>query len=234
MNYSRSFTFMFDDEKWLSKSLFSVVIMLVPILNLAWLGYCLDVIRNSCKGVPELPEWDNIGDKFIDGLKYIIARWIYALPVVIIIVFPLLFVALPVIFSQDNERLAGFLWVIFAFVVIAVISIVMIYSLVLSFISPAIAINYTRNDSFGSFFQIKKIFMTIRKDLTTYSLAWLLGFAAIILASIASFIIGIFVGWVPCLGSILSIVASMIASVWGSLVVFHLYGQVSARLSTTI
>lgn len=55
------------------------VVMLVPIVDFIGLGYYLRIIKSTLAGVDELPEFDNIGELFIDGLKLIIVSLIYML-----------------------------------------------------------------------------------------------------------------------------------------------------------
>ena len=69
MDIGKSFSFAFEDKQWLSKLGLGAVIAMVPILNFAWSGYMVEIIRNVMKNVQEpLPNWDDIGKKFSEGL----------------------------------------------------------------------------------------------------------------------------------------------------------------------
>lgn len=230
MNFRKALTFMFEDESWLSKSLLGVVVMMVPVLNLAWIGYCLDVVRNTCHGVQTLPTWDDIGDKWLDGLKYLLARWIYTLPVAFIIIFPVIFTLFPIIASQKNERLAAVLWVVMALVTLVTIAIVFLYSLALSWFSPAFVINYSRKNNFGAFFECGTFFSMMKSQFSMYLTAWIAAFALSILASLAAGLFSAFLSLIPCLGYFASVAVSLAATVWASLVSYHLYGQVGVGL----
>lgn len=91
MNFSRAFTYAFDDRDWLVKLLVSAMITLlavlltVPLVGLAlWalaLSYLVLIVRNVRAGVPlPLPIWDDFGKLFSDGLPVLGAAIIYNLP----------------------------------------------------------------------------------------------------------------------------------------------------------
>ena len=64
MNYQRSFTYIFEDEKWINKCLIGIAVLIVPILNFAWIGYALQIIRNPDR----LPEWDHMDELWDAGI----------------------------------------------------------------------------------------------------------------------------------------------------------------------
>ena len=69
MDAEKSFTFPFEDTEWVSKLGLGALISMVPILNFAWSGYLVDIIRNVMNNDAEpLPTWDDLGKKFNDGL----------------------------------------------------------------------------------------------------------------------------------------------------------------------
>ena len=53
MNIEKSFTFPFEDKQWISKLGLGAVIGLVPILNFAWSGYMIGIIRNVMNNMTE-------------------------------------------------------------------------------------------------------------------------------------------------------------------------------------
>ena len=63
MDIQRAFTFITDDEKWITKLLIAVVIsffsfLIVPIFIVS--GYAIQIARNSRDGMDTpLPEWDD-------------------------------------------------------------------------------------------------------------------------------------------------------------------------------
>lgn len=57
-------------------------ILVIPIFLVY--GYVFRIIKATLAGMDELPEFDEIGDMFIDGLKILVVGIVYAIPVWII------------------------------------------------------------------------------------------------------------------------------------------------------
>ncbi len=57
-------------------------VLIVPVFLL--IGYVFRIIKATLAGIDELPEFDEIGDMFVDGLKVFVVGFIYAIPVWII------------------------------------------------------------------------------------------------------------------------------------------------------
>ncbi|WP_048191655.1 DUF4013 domain-containing protein [Methanobacterium sp. SMA-27] len=62
--------------------IFLISVLILPIF-LAY-GYMFRIIKATIAGIDELPEFDAIGDMFIDGLKIFVVGIVYAIPVIII------------------------------------------------------------------------------------------------------------------------------------------------------
>jgi len=67
-----------------SKVVILGVILIIPIVNFIGLGYLFRIIKATFAGIDELPDFDEVGELFIDGLKIFIVSLIYAIPVIII------------------------------------------------------------------------------------------------------------------------------------------------------
>lgn len=57
-------------------------VLIVPIFLL--IGYVFRIIKATLAGIDELPEFDEIGDMFVDGLKVFVVGIVYSIPVWII------------------------------------------------------------------------------------------------------------------------------------------------------
>ena len=57
-------------------------ILIVPVFLL--IGYLFRIIKATLAGLDELPEFDEIGEMFIDGLKVFVVGIVYSIPVIII------------------------------------------------------------------------------------------------------------------------------------------------------
>jgi Protein of unknown function (DUF4013) len=62
--------------------IFIACILIVPIFLVY--GYLFRIIKATLAGLDELPEFDEIGDMFVDGLKIFVVSIVYAIPVWII------------------------------------------------------------------------------------------------------------------------------------------------------
>ena len=68
------------------------IILIIPIVNFIGLGYYLRIIKSTLAGLDELPDFERVGELFIDGIKLLIVCIIYA-------IVPLIFYALSFAFA---------------------------------------------------------------------------------------------------------------------------------------
>lgn len=73
----------YPSTKW-TNNLILGVIMIIPIVNFIGLGYLFRILKATFAGIDELPDFDEAGELFIDGLKILIVGLVYAIPVFII------------------------------------------------------------------------------------------------------------------------------------------------------
>ncbi|QPC84350.1 DUF4013 domain-containing protein [Phototrophicus methaneseepsis] len=91
MDFGYSLSYVFEDERWISKLamlLLFTLLSAVPLLGLlalaVALGYLVELVGNVRTGfVRPLPEWDNIEEKFRLGGYLLIAWFIYHIPFVL-------------------------------------------------------------------------------------------------------------------------------------------------------
>ena len=88
MEYGKAFTFVNEDEKWVSKLLIGAVMaylgfLIIPVFILS--GYSVEILENVANGsVRPLPEWDDFfGPKLRKGLNVFVIRFVYALPLIV-------------------------------------------------------------------------------------------------------------------------------------------------------
>ncbi len=155
MQAGKSFTYMFEDTQWPSKTLIGALVGMVPILNFAWLGYLIGVLKNVSRGENTLPLWDDFSDKFMDGLKIGVASLIYTLPATILVMVAAVVFIIPAI-AQDQDMQAILMGgASLAYLLLC--SIVGLYFLVFSFFVPAISIHFARVGTFKSCFEVGHI-----------------------------------------------------------------------------
>ena len=226
MDIGKSIGYVFEDKKWTNKLLIGALVSIVPIVNFAFAGYWTIIMRNVTERNPTpLPEWDNFGDKFIKGLMLWLAGLIYSIPALI------LFCPLAILpfFSGNNQDGRGVLGGLFAGTALLLTCIVGLYILLVSFLFPAINLNFARKGSFASLFEFGQIWPIMSRNLSDYIVAWLI---AIVIAVAASFVIGLIAGViaiVPCIGWLISWLLLAATTVWVGTVYAHLFGQVGAE-----
>ena len=76
----------YPSSDW-KKYLILGVLLVIPIVFFIAFGYILRIIKSSIAGYDELPEFDDLGSLFIDGLKVFLVTIVYnIIPLIIIIV----------------------------------------------------------------------------------------------------------------------------------------------------
>jgi hypothetical protein len=204
MNFGKSFTYMFEDDNWISKYLIGILISIVPILNFAWAGYGIGIMRNMARGMEKpLPSWDNLGEKLKDGLIIFVATFIYLLPAIIV------FGIGGIISAASGGKGAA------SFLTILTSCCGAIYVLAFSFLAPALLIHYARTSSFAALFQFGEVIKLATGNMSQYLMAWVTGLIAGAVLSILS----------PVL-IILCIVPFFIGVAWVTSVSYYAYGQV--------
>jgi Protein of unknown function (DUF4013) len=230
MNLEKAFKYPFEDKQWAGKIGMSALISIVPILNIAWLGYIIQIIRQVIKGDPlPLPGWDDLGKKFMDGLLLFLATLVYALPVILLIGVPLAIIV-PASFAGSFSTQDMFTTILAAagVVFLGLACVLVLYGLALSVAFPAIYVQYAHKGTFASCFAFKDIFALIKKNAGAYFTAWGVYLGISIGASLAAGIISGLLGWIPCLGQLIAFSAGIAASIYVQLVYAHLFGQFGA------
>jgi hypothetical protein len=202
IDIGKAISHLFDDPEWVSKTVIGAVLSIVPILNFTVVGYELRLIRNVSQGQARpLPAWDDIGEMFVEGLWLGIARLIYALPVIFGIVLGIMtfygsiFVGAVAADSQRGDpNNAAAVFIPLAFLGGSVFcGLAILYSLVFSFLSPAIAANFVRHKTFASCFNFGQIIALIRRNPNPYLMVWvtalLAGFIYLGISSVSSFLL---------------------------------------------
>jgi hypothetical protein len=218
MDIGRSFTFMFDDDKWIEKIAIGGLLVLtaaIPLVNiftgLVILGYMLRLLRNVSEGDPTpLPAWDDWGGDWMRGLMVVLALIVYAIPIILISFFVSLLGAI----AGQTAALEG----LANLCAVSLSCLSGLWSLAIIIVFPAAMIMYVDEGEFASFFNFRRIFRFIGDNLSNYIIALLL----IIVANI-----------IGGLGVILCVIGVFFTMFWAYLVMGHLLGQVKAQAMPT-
>jgi hypothetical protein len=231
MDIGKSFSFQFEDRQWISKLGLGAVIAIIPILNFAWSGYIVGIMRNVANNLPEpLPQWDDLGKKFTEGLILFAVGLVYALPILIVLCLPLSIFIFSSILSGNNnlqnaaQTLAAAGGVLFA----CLMCLFIIYLFVLSVVYPAILVLYSREGTFASCFKFREIFNLINRNAAPFLTAWGINLLSGIGIGLGAGIFNALIGWIPCVGWIAALIVGLGASVYIATIYAHLFGQFGA------
>jgi hypothetical protein len=208
MDIGSSFTYMFEDEDWIKKILIGGVVALIPIVNFAAIGYLIQTLRNVRDGQPlPLPEWDQFGQYFMDGLWVFLIFLVWAIPIILVACLQGIGTA---VLAEANEDVASAVGI-----VSACFSCLMgLWGLVLGIIGPAILIRYAEVGEFMAGFRFSEVFAVITANIGNYIIVMLLIWVASFVAS---------------LGVILCVVGVIFTQFWSYLVAGNLMGQLAAQ-----
>lgn len=219
MDIGKSFTYMFDDEKWIPKlgiALLMVVasFLLVPILLV--MGWMVATTRNVKDGLANpLAEWDDWGQLLRDGGIITLASLIYSAPFIILFIIGFFATIGFGGLSGVSEDLA----VVGIFATYGVLMCLgALMALALFFIGPAIVLQYIRTNDFAACFQFGEIINILRENTTDIIIVALVPFGISLVASVLAAI--------PCLGWIIA----FLATPYQYAVLGHLYGQLANKM----
>jgi len=228
MDAEKSFTFPFEDKEWISKLGLGVLIGLVPILNLAWSGYLVGIIRNVMNNdMQPLPAWDDLGKKFNEGLILFVVGLVYALPILIAFCLPLGILAASGLLSENSnmQDISRILTGAGGILLFCLLGVFLLYGLVLSVLYPAILVIFAREGTFASCFKLRDAFELISKNAGSFFTAWALSVAVSLGVGLLVGFVNMVVGFVPCIGWIIGLALSMGAGGYATAVYAHLFGQ---------
>ncbi len=101
-------------QDWV-KLLILGIILIIPIVNFIALGYYLRIIKSTLAGIDDIPDFDDVGELFIDGLKILVVGIVYS-------IIPLIFYLLAFVFAGTGDFSSmAFNGIAFVFFLIAIL-----------------------------------------------------------------------------------------------------------------
>lgn len=209
MDIGKAFTFIFDDEDVIKKLLIGVIVFIIPIVNFAGLGYLVHLIKNVEEDLePPLPDWDNFGGYFMDGLKVLIGLLVYSIPMLLVgCVLVVTSIAIQRgVNSADVDT-------VMSIVAVCLTCFSLIFALLLYALMPAIFVRFAETGELSSVFRIGELWSFIQQDVGSYAIVVLLSFV------IFSFL--------APLGIIACFIGAFFTQWWAYLIFGHLTGQLA-------
>lgn len=172
IDFAQPFRFVFDDPDWVRKIavgglFYLLMFVFVGIFFVA--GYAVRLGRNVIRGdARPLPEWDDLGEYFADGVKVFVITMVYALPLFVIWGFAMGGMALSGAF--ENEE-AGALVAAFSGCWMLIMS---LFALVYSIMLPSVLITFVGTGSMAEAFNVRRVMRFVVENPANYALAWLI------------------------------------------------------------
>jgi hypothetical protein len=192
IDLARGFRFVPEDPDWIKKILFGGLFSLLGLVIVGWFfvgGYFLAVIRRAARGEPRpLPEWDDLGGLFVDGLR---ATGLYLAHFLGILAIPLALGCLVGVLAgglgslgaahRGSDELAGVLGMGMGLLYM----VVALAALVLFLYIPAAMTRFALLGSFSAGFDFRENVAFIRRNLLNYVLALVIYMVASFVAQFA-------------------------------------------------
>lgn len=215
MDISKAFSFVFEDEEWVSKILIGGLIALIPLVGqLAALGYALKVAQNVAQGNPRpLPRWNEFGDHLMRGLYDFVIRLVYALPVVVL---GLLFGCVAAFSggaasSQRGQQQVGAL---FGVLGICLVPLMIVLGLALSLLSFAALARFIATNNLGQALRVGEVVAIVRRSIGAWAMV---------------LVVAILAGMVGGLGAIACGFGALFTSFYAQCVIGHALGQTAVQ-----
>jgi hypothetical protein len=211
LDFGRSLGFFFQDPNWVQKiligSLFTILSMfLIGTVFVA--GYAARIVRRAARGETyPLPEWDDLGGMFTEGLSVVGAYLIHLVPAVAAI--GIAFVPVILLGERDGEPSPV---AIVALMLLMLVAIVLLFALLFYFTAA-----FTRlavEERFGAAFEVQQNLAFLRRNVVNLLMA--------IVAFMASNFIAQF-------GILLLCVGILPATFWSQCVGAYALGEVAFR-----
>lgn len=215
MDIGKSFSYVFDDEKWVQKVVVGALLVLASVIPLVVLftgfvlgGYFLRLVKNISDGQEHpLPEWDDWGGDWTRGLRCFAGLLIYSLPGMLVAGVAAVITAVA---DSGSGELRGGVQACF----IGLQCITSLYGLLVSLWTPAAVIRFAREDRFAAMFEFGALWEFIRSHLGDYVVALIM---TVLVRLVASF------------GVILCVIGVFLTMFWAMAVQAHLFGQIGAQ-----
>jgi len=187
VDFGRSFTFVTEDPEWIKKILIGGAFTLACSLLIGVpfvLGYVARMLRNVVAGEPRpMPEWDDLGGIFSEGLRLTAVYLLYALGFVAVMAALGCVIVLPMIaLSGSGARASDVLGLLGGLGIVALYGLVMVVSLVLAVYLPAVLARVALRGTVADGFAWREALAFIQANLGNYLLSLVIYLLASFLA----------------------------------------------------
>lgn len=172
IDFAQPFRFVFEDPDWIKKIVIGGLFYLLSFLLIGLFfvaGYAVLLARNVIRGVARpLPEWNDLGTYFVDGLKVFVICLVYALP--ILLVWFLMFGGAALSGALESEEIGAVVAGMSGCVTLLMVLFIFLYSLFL----PAALLMFVATGTISEAFNVRRIVRFVVNNPANYILAWLI------------------------------------------------------------
>jgi hypothetical protein len=191
-NIGRAFSFPFEDRNWFAKFLLGSIFLLLCLFGLGIFviaGYLVQLTQRVMKNEPfPMPEWSDIGVKFVVGFKFCVVYFLYMIPVLVLLVPAFLFAMIGEIAELPDA--ASFVLAVYLFGLFLVI---IPYSIGFTLLLPIITYRFAEREKITDGLDLAAVLREFKANWQTTTVAALLTLGVQLLASFGFvlFIIGV-------------------------------------------
>ena len=202
MQFGKAFTYVFEDDDWIMKTIIAALVSLIPIIGqITVVGWGLEVTRRVIRQEEQvLPDWSDFGGHIVKGIVTWVIGLVYALPIILVWICPVIIIAA----VPEEDTVVSLVSVCFG-------CLTFLYVILLLFVLPAALGNYAAKDEIGAAFRFGEVFGLVRAAPGAY-----------LLTILGALIAGVIIS--P-LGIILCFVGVLWTQAYAVLINSHLWGQ---------
>ena len=236
--------FPFKDPKWKNKlgigSLVMFVGFIIPLVPILFIyGYCAQIMRNIIveHKEPFLPEWDDWGKLFIDGLKILGVVLIYSLPFILLLIggYIVFFTTMMIpLFTQnpDSTSNPAGIFPLFGMVIwLGSFGLGMILAMAISFILPVVVGHMIAANEFAAAFRISEWWGIFKANIAGFLIAYVILMGMWMALAVATQIL-YFTIVLCCLVPFIMIIALLYMMILGSVMFGQAYRDGAEKLNS--
>lgn len=216
MEIGKAFSFVTEDEQWITKVLLGGLVALIPFVGAFVIyGYTFRIAQNVARGNPRpLPAWDEFGDMLARGFFAWVIQIVYLLPVMLIyfLIAVLTAGAAALTTEADGSGGAGVL------IGLCLFPLVFIAAILCGMAALAAVMRFLATDSFGEAFKFGEVIASLRANISAFLMI---------------LVVGILAGIVGSLGIIACGVGVLFTVFYSQCVIGHAIGQTIPRIYPT-
>lgn len=206
MDLGTALTFITQDEDWIKKILIGALLVFTGIGFIVVFGWMVELIGRVQRGDPQpLPDWDDFGGLAVKGLKVLLIRFVWYLPLILLTSC----LGAAVFLLGDSSLGRG---EVFAIAGLFLGCLFVPYALLVSLLIPPMLGHFAAHDDLGAAINPATAFKLLRGNFGGFLVAWLIGLVAISI--------------LPSVGTVVCLVGVFPATIFAIAFQSHIYGQV--------